>query len=203
MDITIEGRAHAIWLILAGHFRKEQIPHMREKFEVLLEDQNRQFVVDLEKVTSIDDSVVQMFLQLLSAVRGKGGEIRLIFKNAILTRAFAPYNNIFPVYPDAAALTSGGFMNAIRLRGKLLSKKTGIRISRPVAIFVLIVLLGWFGTLLFIVRIQTRYIKRQQVEVHALQETNQQMKLEVESLRDRVKPLEQLGIINITPDIKK
>jgi len=200
MDITIEGRNENIWLTLAGHFRKEQIPQMREKFEVLLEDRNRQFVVDLENIISIDDSVVQLFLQILNAIRGKGGEIKLIFKNAAVSKAFAPYNNIFPVYPDAASLTSGGFLSAIRQRGKLLSKKTGIRISGPVALFLLIVLCGWFISLIFIVRIQSRYIKKQQVEVQSLQETNQQIKIEVDALRERIKPLEQLGIINISPD---
>lgn len=202
MDITIEGRNGAIWLILAGPFRKEQIPNMREKFEVLLEDTNRMFVVDLENIITIDDSVVQMFLNLLNTIKGKGGDIKLIFKNDAVSRAFAPYNNIFPVYPDAAALTSGGLLNAIRLRGKFLTKKTGIRISRPIAIFLLIVLCGWFISLLFIIRIQSRYIKKQQTEIHSLSEYNQHTKIELDALKERIKPLEQLGILN-NPSTKK
>lgn len=203
MDITIEGRMGAVWLILSGHFRKDQIPQMREKFEALLLDKNRQFIVDLENIVSIDDSVVQMFLQILNSIRGKGGDIKLIFKNPTLSKAFAHYNNIFPVYPDAASLNSGGLLSAILQRRKLLSKKTGIRISKPVAWFILIVLCGWFLSLLFIVRIQSKYIKRQQIEVQSLQETNQQITIEVEALRERIKPLEQLGIIKNTPDLKK
>lgn len=203
MDITIEGRGGATWLILAGHFRKDQIAQMKEKFDVLLEDRNRQFIVDLEKITSIDESAVQLFLQLLSIVRGKDGEIKLIYKNVTVSRAFAPYNNIFPVYPDAQSLTSGGLLGAIRQRGRQLSKKTGIRISRPVALFMVIVLCGWFISLLFIIRIQSRYIKRQQVEVHALQQTNQKIKFEVDAMRERIKPLEQLGIINPIKDSLK
>jgi anti-anti-sigma factor len=203
MDITIEGRSGAIWLTLTGAFRKDQIPHMREKFEVLLEDQNRSFVVDLENITSIDDSVVQMFIHLLNTIKGKGGDIKLIFKNEIVSRSFASYNNIFPVYPDAAALSSGGFLNAIRLRSRLLSKKTGIRISRPVAIFLLIVLCGWFISLLYIIRIQSRYLTKQQVEVHSLRQYNQQTKIEIDALRERIKPLEQLGILSNSKDVKK
>lgn len=204
MDITIDGRSGAIWLTLTGAFRKDQIPHMREKFEVLLEDQNRSFVVDLENITSIDDSVIQMFLHLLNTIKGKGGDIKLIFKNEIVSRSFAPYNNIFPVYPDAAALSSSsGFFNAIRQRGRWLSKKTGIRISRPVAIFLLIVLCGWFTSLLYIIRIQSRYLTKQQIEVHSLREYNQQTKIEIDALRERIKPLEQLGILSNSKDIKK
>lgn len=203
MDITIEGRNGAIWMILAGPFRKDQIPSMREKFEVLLEDTNRMFVVDLENITAIDDSVVQMFLNLLNTIKGKGGDIKLIFKNEVVSRVFAPFNNIFPVYPDASALTSGGLLNAIRQRGRFLTKKTGIRISRPIAIFLLIVLCGWFISLLFIIRIQSRYIKRQQTEIHSLSEYNQQTKIEINALKERIKPLEQLGILNNPSNIKK
>ena len=203
MDIMIEGRSGAIWLSLAGAFRKDQIPHMREKFEVLLEDRNRFFVIDLENITSIDDSVVQMFLHLLNTIKGKGGEIKLIFKNEIVSRSFAPYNNIFPVFPDAAALSSGGFLNAIRQRSKLLLKKTGIRISRPVALFLLIVLCGWFTSLLYIIHIQSRYLTKQQIEVHSLREYNQQTKIEIDALRERIKPLEQLGILGNPKDMKK
>ena len=69
LDITIEGRDDAVWITFSGPFYKEQIPQIREKFSVLLEDGNRVFIVDLEKVTGIDDSVVQMFLQLLNIIK--------------------------------------------------------------------------------------------------------------------------------------
>ncbi len=127
----------------------------------------------------------------------------MIYKNEIVSHAFSPYNNIFPVYPDASSLTSGGIINAIKQRSRFLSKKTGIRISRPIAIFLLIVLCGWFISLLFIIRIQSRYIKKQQVEIHTLQEYNQQAKIDLNALKERVKPLEQLGVLNDTPKKKK
>jgi anti-anti-sigma factor len=200
LDITIEGRRGAIWLILAGPFKKDQIPTMREKFLGLLEDANRFFIVDIENITSIDESVVQMFLYLLNTTKQKGGDIKLIYKNEIVSKAFSSYHNLFTVFPDAASVTSGGLLNALRTRGRLLSKKTGIRISGPVALFLLIVLCGWFASLLYIVHLQSRYLKKQQTELHSLNEYNQQAKLEIDALRERVKPLEQLGILK---DAKK
>ena len=81
LDIVIEGRGTTTWFILSGRFNKEQIPNIREKFAALMEDNNRNFVADLENVAAIDDAAVQMFLTVLSEVRGKGGEIRFVFKH--------------------------------------------------------------------------------------------------------------------------
>jgi anti-anti-sigma regulatory factor len=202
MDITIEEHSDVIWMILAGAFRKEQIPNMKEKFVILLDDGNRHFVIDLDKITAIDDQVVQMFLHILNMIKGKGGEIKLIFKNEIVQKAFASYNNLFPVYPDRAALNSGSFLNSLKLRGKFLSRKTGIRISRPVAIFLLIVLCGWFITLTFIIHLQSSYLNKQKSDLHTLQQSNQQSKIELEGLRERIKPLEQLGILKDSSGVR-
>lgn len=198
LDITIEERNDAIWIYLYGPFRKELVPHMREKFTVLIHDGNRRFVVDMENVTSIDDAVVQMFLQLLNTIKGKGGELSLIFKNEILTKAFGPFFNLIPVYPDDSIVAPGGFLAGLRRRGVLLSRKTGIRISRPVAIFTLIVLCGWFITLLFIIRIQNRHLKEQQIELYELTAYKQHSILEINQMKDRLRPLEQLGILRDT-----
>ena len=144
---------------------------LRGKIRVLLGWQRR-FMVNMENVTYIDESVVQMFLQILNSVKAKGGELGLIFKNETLTRAFAPFFNLIPVYPDDSTAAPTGLLATLRRRGVLLSRKTGVRISRPVAIFVLIVLCGWFATLLFIIRLQNSHLKEQQQELYELTTTN-------------------------------
>ena len=198
LDITIEGRDSAVWLIFSGPFHKEQIPQIREKFSVLLEDGNRVFVVDLENLTFIDDSVVQMFLQVLNVIKGKGGELKLIFKKETVWRAFSHFLNLISVYPDAASMKSGSFFATLRRRGELLSRKTGIRISRPIAIFLLIVLCGWFLSLVFIIHLQNRHIKEQQAELTNLTQWKQKSLIEINSLSERIRPLEQLGILRDT-----
>jgi len=199
LDIVIEGRGTATWLILSGPFNKEQIPNIREKFAALLEDNNRHFVADLERVAAIDDAAVQMFLTVLSEVRGKGGEIRFIFKNQTVASAFAPYQQLCQIFPDQAALAAaGGIFGRFMRRSSVLSKKTGIRISRPVAIFLCIVLCGWFVSLLFIIHLQNQHLAEQQKELDELTQWKQHSLIEINTLKERVRPLEQLGILRDT-----
>jgi len=198
LDIVIEGRGDATWLVLSGPFHREQIPNIRSKFSALLEDGNRYFVVDLEGVTAIDQSAAEMFLSALNDVRAKNGEIKFIFKNKTVSDAFVQYQNLIRIFPDRAALTASGFLGRLIRRGKVLSKKTGVRISRPVAIFLLIVLCGWFLSLMFIIRLQSQRIAEQQREVNELTQWKQHSSLELSELRDRLRPIEQLGIVRDT-----
>jgi len=195
LDIALESRKGVMWFFFAGHFHNEQVPSIREKFIGLMQDGCRTFIVDMEKVTGIDDLAAPMFLNLLNTLKGKGGELKLIFKNAALTRAFQPYINIFPIYPDAESLSKGTLFGLLKQRGKVLTRKTGFRISRTVAIFFLIVLCGWFLTLLSIIHTQSQRIRHQQDELQELGLWKLTADVEMEELKKRLQPLEQLGII--------
>ena len=195
LDIALESRKGAMWLILAGWFHNEQAPSIREKFIGLMNDGCRTFIVDMEGVTGIDDSVAPMFLSLLNTLRGKGGELKLIFRNDPLTRAFQPYINIFPIFPDADSLSKGTLFGLLKKRGRVLTRKTGFRISRSVAIFFLIILCGWFLTLLSIIHTQNQRIRHQQDELQELGLWKLHADIEMESLKERLQPMEQLGII--------
>ena len=198
LDIVIEGHGRSLWLILSGPFHKEQMPNIRAKFNALLEDANRQFILDLEGVTAMDATVAEMFLAVLNDVRAKGGEIKFIFKNRIVAEAFAPFRNLLPIFPSEAALKAGGLFRRFLRQGRVLSKKTGVRISRPVAVFVLCVLCGWFLTLLFIIRLQGIRLADQQREVAELTQWKQRSTIELSVLKERLRPLEQLGIARDT-----
>lgn len=198
LDIVIEGRGDTTWLTLSGPFHKEQVPNIRGKFAALLEDGNRQFAVDLEGVTVIDDTVVEMFLTVLNEVRGKGGEIRFVFRGPVAATAFAPYERLFLIFPDAASLANRGLFNRMFSRGSILSKKTGVRISRRIAIFLIFVLCGWFLSLVFIIHLQNRRITEQEKELSELKLSSQRSSMELSRLKDRVRPLEQLGILRDT-----
>jgi anti-anti-sigma regulatory factor len=197
LDIAIEGRGSSTWITLSGPFHKEQVPNIRGKFAALLEDGNRLFTVDLEGVIAIDDTVAEMFLTILNEVRGKGGEIRFIFRNPVVSSAFASYKRLFLIYPDAASL-GRGFLSRIFSRGSVLSKKTGVRISRQVALFLLFVLCGWFITLAFIIHLQNQRITEQEKTLSELKQSNQRSALELAKLKERIRPLEQLGILRDT-----
>jgi anti-anti-sigma regulatory factor len=198
LDIAIEGRGNITWLTLSGPFNKEQVPNIRGKFAALLEDGNRLFTVDLEGVTTIDDTVAEMFLTVLNDVRGKGGEIKFIFKNPVVSGAFAPYERLLLIFPDAISLSNRGILGRMFNRNGVLSKKTGVRISRRVAMFLLFVLCGWFISLVFIIHLQDRRIAEQEKTLSELKLSNQRSELELVKLRERVRPLEQLGVLRDT-----
>ncbi len=203
LDITIMRFHGEIWMSVAGSFKKDQIPGFREKVTSLINDGNRFFVIDLQNITTIDDTVVQMFLQLLSNIKIKGGTLRFIFKNDLVSRSFQPYQNIISIYTDPTAINDKGVLGAIRRRTKFLFRKTGIRLSRPVALFLLALLCGWLFTLLYTIHIQNRNIQNQRDEINELSLWKQKTLLEITTLRERIKPLVQLGIIEDTTDVKK
>ncbi|MDR2578698.1 MAG: hypothetical protein LBC70_07840 [Chitinispirillales bacterium] len=199
LDIVVESRGKTIWWTLAGHFHNEQAPNIREKIIGLMNDGCRSFIVDMEKVTGVDDAVVPMFLGLLNTLRGKEGDIKFIFKNDILCRAFLPYFNLFSIFPDADSLSKGTLLDLLKKRSRALTKKTGFRVSRSVAIFMFTVLGGWFFTLLLIINMQGERIRQQQDELQELGLWKITADIEMEALRERLQPLEQLGLISREP----
>lgn len=195
LDITIESRGGLLWIFLSGPFHREQTPNIREKIAGLIDDGNRQLVVDLERVTQIDETAAQMFLELLNRVRGKKGEMRLVFRNAAVAAAFAPYRNVFPVYADATALSRPGFLGLLRLRGVFHSRRTGVRLSFPVTLFLLFIIVGWFASLAFVIYWQSERIKKQDTELRELSEWRDQTLIELEQLQSRMGAMEQLGVL--------
>lgn len=198
LDITIVSRDGSIWLFLSGQFHNEQVPGIKEKITGLIDDGNRRLVIDMENVSEIDEPVVTVFITLVNLIKGKGGNIQFIFKNEPVTKAFSAYRNLFNIYPDALALRTGGFFGLLRRRRNAMSKKTGVRLSRPIAFILLFALGGWFLSLVFIILLQHQRIRQQETEVNALSHWKQQANVEIVNLRERIRPLEQLGILKDT-----
>ena len=198
LDITIAGQSGDLWFILSGPFTQEQVPTVREKILTLIDDGTRSFIVDLEGVTFVDPGVPQLFLLLLNTIKGKNGTLKLVFSTDCVSRAFHPYRHLFSIFPDASLLRRGGIVYLLLKQRRLLLRKTGIRLSRPVAFFLLIVLCGWFLSLGFIIHLQNRHIREQQSELQELTEWETRSRLEIDNLRSRIQPLEQLGILRDT-----
>jgi anti-anti-sigma regulatory factor len=199
----LENRNGSVWLTLSGEFHDEQAPALREKILPLISDGSRSFIVDMEGITVIGDGVAPMFLTLQSALKGKDGDLKFIFKNDVVGRAFLPYFNLFSIFPDADSLSSGDtVLNFLKRSGKALTRKTGFRISRPVALFGLVVLCGWFLTLLYIINMQNQRIQQQHTELLELGQWKAAAEIDLEKMRERLQPLEQLGIIKDAPGKK-
>lgn len=195
LDITIESRGDAIWLTLSGPFNKEQIPQIHSKIEGFIRDGHREIVVNLEEVTSIHTSVGPMFLDLLNLNKGKDGDIKLIYKNDVVSSVFSSYKNIFSIYPDVKSLSSGTFFHSMRRSGIFLTRKTGIRVSVPVALFLLFILTGWFISIGIIISMQKLQIEDQEAELRDYEQWKKVSEIEISELRNRIKPMIQLGLV--------
>ncbi len=195
LDITIESREGDLWLLLSGVFTKEQSESIRSKIEGFVNDGNNFIVIDMEKVTSIHEDVPKMFLELLNMINGKDGNLKFVFKNPVILQAFSSYKNIFDIFPDADSFSGSGFIHNMKRQGIILSRKTGIRLSIPVAIFLLFIMVMWFLTLGYIIRTQTKEIRQQEQIIQGYEEHNKMQQIELEDLREKLKPLEQLGIL--------
>ena len=192
LDITIESRGAVLWVFLSGPFHREQVPNIREKLAGLIEDGNRRLVIELEQVTEIDESAPPMFLELLNLLRGKGGELRLVMRNKAVSSAFAAYRNIFAIYPDARALERRRLL-WLWQRGRYMLRRTGVRM--PVAAFILFVIVGWFLSLALVIYTQGRRIREQEQEIRELTVWKEQTLIELNELHERLRPMEQLGIL--------
>ena len=195
LDITIESRGDVIWLTLSGAFNKEQVPNIRSKIEGFIGDGHREIAIDLDGVNVIHESVAPMFLSALNLIKGKHGDIKLVFKNETVTNAFSPYKNLFSIYPDPSSVTSTRFFHSIRRRGIFLTKKTGIRLSVPVALFLLFILTGWFLSLGIIINMQRNQISAQENEIRKVKHWKEKTSLELNELKSRIKPMKQLGLV--------
>ena len=200
MDFTIEEYNGSLWLHLEGPFTAEQIPTFKEKFHTLIDDGNRVFIIHLEQITVIDPEVVQLFLHLLNSVKEKQGTFNLVFSNTVVSRAFHAYRNIFSIYPDTTLLRKDGIFSLLQKSRRRLLKKTGIRLSRQVALLLLSTIIALFTALLFIISLQNRHLKEQQTELHDLLQWETRSRLEIDALRNRLAPLEQLGVLRDTTE---
>lgn len=198
LDYIFEERSGDLWILLSGPFTSDQIPTFREKIVTLIEDGNHHLVFDLERLSAIDGAVVPLFLQLLNSTSSKSGSLKLVFKNSLVTAAFSAYRNIFTIFPDGELLRHGGLLALIKRQRRRLLRKTGIRISREVALILLLIICGWFISLFFIIHLQNRHIKDQQRELQELSQWETRSRLEIDKLRGRLRPLDQLGILKDT-----
>ncbi len=195
LDIVIEKKGRATWIYLHGAFHVEEMPNITSKIDKLLSDGNALIIVNMEEVTTIDSSVVKSFLTLLNNVREKGGELKLVFQNPQLWHMFTPYRLLFTIYPDEKSAAAHGIFGRLRQRGKTLRRKTGVRLSGSLAIFILAILCGWFITLAIIIHMQHQRIETQLSRIEELKKWKQHTRIEMEELRTQIKPIKDLGLI--------
>ena len=195
LEIQIEDWNGNTVLFLRGRFNNEQIPNIREKISDLLAGGDRSFIIDLTYVSEPDNAVPEFFLEVLNTVRGKQGELRIVYGRDEILSLLQKFRNVLELYPERKDLFSGGLMRRLQTRGIVLSRKTGMRISRPVAVLLLFALTGWILFLLTMLLIQNHQVARQKKELADLTEWRTKTLQQIQILQERLKPLEDLGIV--------
>jgi anti-anti-sigma regulatory factor len=196
LEIQIEDWKENIVLRLKGRFHNEQIPNMREKIDGLISSDNRSFILDFSDVQELDHDVSSFLLEMLNTIRGKGGDLRIVYGPHDVFLKLEKYRNIFRLYPDMKSLISGGFLKRLQARGIVLSRKTGVRLSRSIAIILLVALSGWFISMLFILVLQHSQIAKQKAELILLKESKTKTTIRMKNLEERLKPFKDLGIVS-------
>lgn len=195
LEIQIEDWNGNTVLFLRGRFNNEQIPNIREKISDLLAGGDRSFIIDLSSVAELDHAVPEFLLEVLNTVRGKEGELRIVYGREEILSLLQKFRNLLELYPERKDLFSGGLMRRLQTRGIVLSRKTGMRISRPVAVLLSFALTGWILFLLTMLLIQNQQVARQKRELAALTEWRAKTLQQIQVLQERLKPLEDLGIV--------
>ncbi len=194
LEIQIEDWNGNTVLKLRGRFNNEQVPNIREKVLDLLAGGDRSFIFDLTAVSELDSGVAEFFLETLNTVRGKEGDVRIVCGRDEILAVLQKFRNLLDINADWKDLSSGGLMRRLQTRGIVLSRKTGIRVSRPVALLLSFALTGWFLFLLTMLLIQNHQITKQKKALAELYEWRQATLQQVRVLQERLKPLEDLGI---------
>jgi len=200
LEITLIARGESMWIVLKGPFHDEQIPQIREKINGLIRDGVRMIVLDIEHVRSAGESVVSLCVNMTNTLRGKGGDLKLIFNSNTLTRLFSSYRHILSIYPNAHALERGKLRTVLKRSSRYLTKKTGVRISRGVALSFLFLSTGWFSTLLIVIYLQSTRITEQHNEIDQLSSQLHSSTKQLQILQKRIGPLIQLGIVDKEKD---
>ena len=194
LEIQIEEWNENTVLNLRGRFHNEQVPNIREKISDLLASENRGFILDFSEVTELDEAVPPFLLEVLNSIKGKEGELKIVCGGGAVLDALEKSRNIFDLYPDRNSIMSGGFLKRLQTRGITLSKKTGVRLSRSIAMLLFVALTGWFVSLLVILIMQYSQVSSQKKELSALRQWKSESEKQIQVLQERLKPLEDLGV---------
>jgi len=196
LDISFEDAGQDLKIELSGNFYPEQIAGVREKIEALIEDGNRNYLIDLDGVVFRHGSIVEFFRELLNDINGRGGRMILIFRDPEIKTFFKGYNNIFESYPTVDDFQKSGFFRNLRRTGITYSRKTGIRLSTGMAVIFLVLGSGWLLTLFSILHEQNEEIRLAREYVTELRKDRQVLQRQVQELRRSVQPLQSLGLMD-------
>lgn len=203
IDLFVEERGADVCVRIGGTFGFTQLASFREKILGLLEGPGNTWFLDIGRARFTVPDYVPMFLDFLEKVRQKNASLILIFGDAENEKYFNQYAHIFTIAKDGRDYRKTKILKTLKTLGLTYSRRTGIRMSLFVAIFLSVILLGWFVTLFGIVRAQGEDIRIREAHLAEMEQESKQMQADLEYLQSMVGPLKNLGLIVDSTTSKK
>lgn len=192
VDFSLWEQGGTVVLALSGPLDAATVHLLRARLDEMARP-DRPVVIDLLRVPSVDEDAILSLLALQSELRGKGTEIVLVATSPEVIDRLAPYRHLFAVHPSVQSLLATGFQT----RGIRWSRRTGFRMAAPIAAFLALLLAGWMTTLVLVVVWQFREMRTSSDEVQQLRSETQRERKTIEELEARLKPLEDLGLLEL------
>lgn len=192
VDFSLWEQGGTVVMALSGPLDALVVATLRGRLEEMAQP-DRPVVLDLLRVPSIAEDALLALLSLQSDLKGRGTEIVLVATSTEVLERLTPYRHLFSVHPSVQSLLATGFQT----RGIRWSRRTGVRMAAPMAAFLALLLAGWITTLLLVVVWQFREMRLASVELEALRATTEREKRVIVDLEARMKPLEDLGLLEL------
>ena len=195
IDVSVEDYGHSVLVTLHGTFTAEQIPALREKLGSITEERKRTYLMDLEHCQFRDASYLELFLDLLNQVQARDGRLAFIFTREENWQFFRRWSNVFEIHASLEDFSRSGFIEKLRRSGIAYSRRTGVRLTTPMAIVLGVLILGWILTLLSMVRFQETEIRGRETQIRTLETRQRTLLRNLQELRAVVGPLKDLGLL--------
>ena len=195
LDLTVENYGGSTLVTLQGIFFEQEIDRVQSEITALIQDGNKNLIVDLNHVEFRSKKILNLWIQIMNDVKGRQGYLILIVKKHGASAFFRGYENIFDIFPNLGEFNRSGFVKNLRKTGIMYSKRTGIRLTPGIALVLTLLIGGWLLTLLSIIRQQEKDILEQVEKVKALEQQKSSLVQNVASLKVKLEPLKDLGLI--------
>lgn len=195
IDVQVEDYGEEVLLGLRGKFGPRQMASVREKLEMLVEGPGKIWFFDLEHCSFQGSGYLDLFLDLLNRIKGKGGAMVLLFSNADNYRFFDRLRNVFSIHSSRHSYHHSGLFHRLRQTGVVYSRRTGLRLSPGVAIVLVVLLAGWMLTLFSVLQYQEKEIRSRESRILELENQKRLYSREIYELRSAIGPLRDLGVI--------
>ncbi len=195
LDFSLRQEGDLLVVSFGGRLEPDSADALRAQL-LGVGDRGRHIVVDLLRAQVISREVVLVLLEFLSQLQGKGGTLSILCDDSDALACLRPYRHLFSIHPSLVSLLRTG-ISGYRNKGFRWSRRTGVRLSTPLATLLGLLTLGWVVTLMMLVLWQYRMIGSERAVLTRLQADRDEAVQRADELEARVKPLADLGLLDL------